>query len=175
MYKYRCNHTVHAHTGRADLEPIRSRINNNLIYRMFRPRRPLSTAYKTVDKVQFCMQLTKAYEAKTFCKSNCYQFCYVSAQDQFVLISSVAMSLYGMHTHRLEKRVVMHTHRYIGEGSHVHMYRRASTNTPATYLATRVGNLVEQRGRLWDHLGVPQSRQQVREHRGHLLLLLCWC
>ena len=42
--------------GRTDREQIRSRINNNDC-RTFRPRRPLSTAYKTT----FCTQLTKAY------------------------------------------------------------------------------------------------------------------
>ena len=45
--------------GRIDREQIRSRINNNDC-RTFRPRRPLSTAYRT-----FCTQLTKAFVAET--------------------------------------------------------------------------------------------------------------
>ena len=70
-----CIDTPH-HIGQTDCEQIHSRINNNDC-RMFRPRRPLSTAYKT-----FCTQLTKAYMAETSCIS-CYWFCYISAHDQF--------------------------------------------------------------------------------------------
>ena len=66
-----------AYIGRTDREQIRSRINNNW-RRMFQPCRPLSTVYKACCCV-FCMQLTKAYMAETFCIS-CYWFCSV---DQF--------------------------------------------------------------------------------------------
>ena len=51
-------HCYFVDIGRTDCEQIRSRINNNDC-RMFRPRRPLSTAYKT--------QLTKAFVAETSC------------------------------------------------------------------------------------------------------------
>ena len=48
-----CNDIVEAHCyfvdiGRTDREQIRSRINNNDC-RTFRPRRPLSTAYRTKE------------------------------------------------------------------------------------------------------------------------------
>ena len=56
--------------GRTDREQIRSRINNNDC-RTFRPRRPLSTAYRTQFRTQFCTQLTKAFVAETSC-NHCY-------------------------------------------------------------------------------------------------------
>ena len=66
-------HCYFVDIGRTDREQIRSRINNNDC-RMFSPRSPLSTAYRTVLYAgrfgheglcqlctqQFCMQLTKA-------------------------------------------------------------------------------------------------------------------
>ena len=67
--------------GRIDREQIRSRINNNDC-RTFRPRRPLSTAYRTYAVLHFCTQLTKAFVAETSC-NHCYWFCYVFAHDQF--------------------------------------------------------------------------------------------
>ena len=60
-------HCYFVDIGRIDREQIRSRINNNDC-RTFRPRRPLSTAYRTV---QFCTQLTKAFVAETSC-NHCY-------------------------------------------------------------------------------------------------------
>ena len=68
--------------GQTDREQIH-RINNNWCT-TFRPRRPLSTAYKSFEfwVYEFCMQLTKAYVAKTSCIS-CHWFCYVSAHNQF--------------------------------------------------------------------------------------------
>ena len=51
-------HCYFVDIGRTDREQIRSRINNNDC-RTFRPRRPLSTAYRTeFASQQFCTQLT---------------------------------------------------------------------------------------------------------------------
>ena len=54
--------------GRTDLEQIRSRINNNDC-RTFRPRRPLSTAYKT--KYHYVVEVCSLYTVCTTCVIYC--------------------------------------------------------------------------------------------------------
>ena len=49
-------HCYFVDIGRIDREQIRSRINNNDC-RTFRPRRPLSTAYRTKEIVFVCWQV----------------------------------------------------------------------------------------------------------------------
>ena len=53
--------------GQTDREQIRSRINNNDC-RMFRPRRPLSTAYKT-----FVLRFVHSWQVKVVCACVCAQ------------------------------------------------------------------------------------------------------